>query len=149
MKYLSLVIIAIPFLMASSCKSSKKAEKTKSTSVSQQSVKKVIVNKEFDFINYKKEFTIKNAAITDSIITITFSYIGCSDDDLNLEFNGNYLKSLPPKASLYITKKSGVKDCDTKKEITMSFNLSSIKYPNNNILVIMFPNFETKLMYNY
>lgn len=135
--------------MANSCKSSKKVEKTKSASTSQIPVKKVIVNKDFDYINYKKDFAIKSATIADSILTITFSYSGCKDDDLNMEFNGNYLKSLPPKASLYLTNKSGTIDCEKQIEKTMMFNLTSIQYPNNKTLVLMFPNFETKLMYNY
>ncbi len=135
--------------MANSCRTSKNVEKTKSASTSQIPVKKVVVNKDFDFTNYKKEFAIKSATIVDSTLTITFSYIGCTDDILNLEFNGNYLKSLPPKASLFLTKTSGKLECGKKIEKTMLFNLSSVQYPNNKTLVIMFPNFETKLMYNY
>ena len=65
-----------------------------------------------------------------------------------MEFNGNYLKSLPPKASLYITKTSGNLECGKQIEKTMLFNLSSIQYPNTKTLVIMFPNYEPKLMYN-
>ncbi|PIV62119.1 MAG: hypothetical protein COS14_02805 [Bacteroidetes bacterium CG02_land_8_20_14_3_00_31_25] len=149
MNYLSLILIVVPFLMANSCKSAKNVEKTKSSSTSQIPVKKVIVNKNFDYINYKKEFTVKTATIADSILTIVFSYVGCSDDEINIEFNGNYLKSLPPKASLYITKTSGSLECGKQIEKTMLFNLSSIQYPNTKTLVIMFPNYESKLMYNY
>lgn len=149
MRYITVIFVLIPFLMANSCKSTKKAEKTKSASTTQIPVKEVIVNKDFDYINYKKEFTVKSATISDSILTLTFSYSGCTDDIINLEFNGNYLKSLPPKASLYLTKKSGSIECGKQIEKTMMFNLTNIKYSNNKTIVIMFPNYENKLMYNY
>jgi len=135
--------------MAGSCNSSKKAGKTKSSVVSQIPVKKVILNKDFDYLNYKKEFTVTNASIKDSLLTISFNNTGCSDDDYNMVFNGNYLKSLPPKASLFITKQSGSKDCGKKYEKTLVFDVSTIKYPNNKTIVLMFPNYEKTLLYNY
>lgn len=135
--------------MGSSCKSSKSAENTKSTVNTQQTIKKLIVDKNFDFTNYKKEFTVKTASITDSTLSITFNYTGCSDDEIDLLFNGNYLKSLPPKASLNLIKKSGIKDCGKKVEKTLKFNIAGVQYTGTKSLVIQFANYEPKLIYNY
>lgn len=135
--------------MAYSCKSTKNTENTKSTNNSQQIIKKVIIDKNFDLINYKKEFTVTKATIKDSTLSITFTYNGCIDDDINLLFNGSYFKSLPPKASLYLIKKSSEKDCGKKVERTLFFNIASVKFQGERTLIIQFPNYEPKIMYNY
>ena len=135
--------------MINSCKSTKEAENTKSTTNTQQIIKNIIIDKNFDLINYKKEFTVLNASISDSTLSITFTYKGCNDDDLDLIFNGNYLKSLPPKASLYLNKKSIGKDCGKQVKKTLLFNISPVQFHGERTLVIQFPNYEPKLMYNY
>ncbi len=149
MKYITILLVFFPILIVSSCKSTQKTEKTTSIKSTQQTVKKLIVDKNFDFINYKKEFTVKTASIIDSTLSITFTYIGCSDDELDLLFNGNYLKSLPPKASLNIIKKSGIKDCGKKVEKTLKFNIASVQYPSTKSIILQFANYEPKLIYNY
>jgi len=149
MKYTFILLILIPILTANNCISSKKNGKTKSDAIRQPIIKNVIVDKKMDFINYKKEFTIKTATIADSTVSITFTYTGCGDDDINLMFNGNYLKSYPPKATLYLIKTSDKKDCGKLMEKTLLFNISPVKYPNAKTLVIQFPDYESKLMYNY
>lgn len=149
MKYITLLLVFFPILIASSCKSSKKTEKTTSVKSTNQTIKKLIVDKNFDFTNYKKEFIIKTASVTDSTLSITFTYTGCSDDELDLLFNGNYLKSLPAKASLNLIKKSGIKDCGKKMEKTLLFNIAPVQYPGTKSLILQFANYEPKLIYNY
>jgi len=149
MKYFSILLIFIPAIMANSCKCTKKTEKTKSATISQQIIKKVIIDKNFDFNNYKNDFAIKNTTIADSTLSITFAYTGCTDDELDIVFNGNYVKTFPPKASLNLIKKSSGKDCEKQVEKTLLFNISPIRYPSAKTLVILFPNYEQKLMYNY
>lgn len=149
MKYFFILLISGAIFMINSCKSTKEAEHTKSTTNTPQIINDIIIDKNFDLINYKKEFTVLNASISENTLSITFTYKGCNDDELDLIFNGTYLKSLPPKASLYLNKKSIGKDCGKQVKKTLLFNISSVQYPGERTLVIQFPKYEPKLMYNY
>lgn len=116
--------------MTNSCKSAKNAANTKPTLTSQQIIKNVIIDKNFDLINYKKEFAIKSTTIADSTLSISFSYIGCNNDDFDQIFNKNHLKSYPIKASLNQIKKSNGKDYGKQMEKTLFFNISPVQYPS-------------------
>jgi hypothetical protein len=149
MKYFPFFLILISILMNNSCKNTNETETTKSIANTQQIIKNVIIDKKFDLINYKKECTVLNASISDSTLSITFTYKGCNDDDLDLIFTGAYLKSLPPQASLILNKKSIGKDCGKQVKKTLLFNISPIQFLGEKSLVIQLPNYEPNLIYNY
>ena len=143
MKYFLLIFLFIPIIMANKCQKNSKKSEDKS-----QPIKVLIVNKEFSAITAKKDCKIKEAALNDSIVSIVFSYSGCKEDDFDLIFNGNYLKSFPPKATLFLLKKSNT-NCDQSIEKEMKFNISPVKYPGSKTLVIQLPDYDPKLIYNY
>ncbi len=147
MKYFILILLFVPMIIANKCQPSKKSSKGKT--VLQHDIKTAIVDKNFDVINANKDFEIKEAAITDSLLTIKFKYTGCQDDNFDLIFNGNYLKSYPPKATLYLVKTSVSQNCGKAMEKELSFILTPVKYPGGKTLIISLPKLETKLLYNY
>lgn len=146
MKYFIIIFLFVPMILANKCQPSKKAAKNNNA---QKEIKAAIVDKNFDAINANKDFEIKEATLTDSLLTIKFKYTGCAEDNFDLLFNGNYLKSYPPKATLFLVKTSQNMNCDKIMEKELSFILTPVKYPGGKTLIISLPKFETKLLYNY
>ena len=145
MKYFLLIFLTVPVLLSNKCQNSK----TKSSSATLIETKLAIVDKEFDAINAAKDFEIKEAVITDSLLTINFKYKGCENDNFDLVFNGNFLKSYPPKATLYLVKKSVSADCNKEMTKVLSFVLTPVKYTGGKTLIISLPKYEPKVLYNY
>ena len=145
MKYFLLFLLVMPVILANKCQSSK--NQTKSTT--QHEVKLAIIDKDFDYINASKDFEIKEATMTDSLLTMKFKYKGCENDNFDLVGTGNVLKTFPPKATLFLVQKSSSEGCI--KEITkeISFILTPIKYLGSKTLIIQLPRYEPKVLYNY
>jgi hypothetical protein len=147
MKLRIFLILFVPTLLLYSCVSTKDTNNSKS--FNDLTKKYVIVDKNFDMMTLKKDYVINEASLKDSVVSIKIKYTGCTDDDWDMVFNGNYLKTFPPKASLVLVKKSGIQNCEKKMEKELNFILSPVKDPSTKTLVIQFPNYEPKLLYNY
>jgi len=145
MKYFILILLFVPMIMANKCQPSK----NKNKSDKNIAAKLTVVDKSFDALNALKDYEVKEATISDSLLTVKIKYKGCEDDDFNLVFDGNYFKSFPPKATLFLVRKSVNQNCDKAMEKELSFILTPVKYLNGKTLIVSLPKFETKLLYNY
>ena len=137
----------VPIIMANKCNSSKKSVNNKQETITE--TKLAVVDKTFDAISAVKDFEIKEASITDSLLTIKFKYMGCQEDVFDLVFNGTFLKSFPPKATLFLVKKSQNENCNKEMTKEISFILTPVKYTGSNTLIISLPKYEPKVLYNY
>lgn len=145
MKYFILILLFVPVIMANKCQSNKNKNKSEKSVVA----KLAVVDKSFDAITALKDCEIKEATIKDSLLSVKFKYKGCEEDDFDLVFDGNFFKSFPPKATLYLVRKSVNQNCDKSMEKELSFILTPVKYPGGKTLIVSLPKFETKLLYNY
>ncbi len=125
-------IILFSILAANTC--SKKTEKMQSL------VHPVVIDKSFDFSANAASYVIKEAVLKDSLLTLTIEAALCEEDVVELVFNGNYLKSMPPKAQLGIRFTENSK-C-VKNKIVRVFNVSSIKYQRTKTTILLLPNQE-------
>ncbi len=118
---------------------------TKSKKVSQ--VKKVVIDRSMTPVPSIDDLKIIKAEISQSLLTITFSFSGTADDDFDLIFNGLYMKSLPMQATVRLkqVKKSGKVASQTK---TMIFDVEPMKASGTE-LHIKLDGYSEKLIYKY
>jgi|GEM_PF-4771919 hypothetical protein len=122
------IISILPFLIANRC--SEKKEKNKQVKVQQ-----AIIDKSFDYSANLSNYVIKEAVLKDSILTLTIEANICENDLVELVFNGNYLKSLPPKAQLGLRFTENY-NCK-KNTTTRSYNVSNVKYTGNKTTILL------------
>lgn len=141
--YIFSVMLAFPLFMANKCDD----KQGQSTNKKMSAMQSVIVDNTFNFSTNFDKYSITDATIKDSILTLTFEAAVCKDENIDLVFNGNYLKSYPPKAQLGVRFDANSK-CIKKIILTKSYNLGTIKYPNAKSLVVLLPN-KKSIMYSY
>lgn len=138
-------------LVTTGCLQSKKTIDTHQKSANVEAViKPLVVDRSFDAGSIKQDFTIQSAVLTDSVLSITVSFKGgCGEHDFNIFFNGNYAKSLPPQATLFLKHESIKETCNKDVTEMLKFNISRIKYPNTHSVIVHLPNYSEKLNYKY
>ena len=109
----------------------------------------VRVIKDFSAENAAKGFEIQKAVINGNLLNISLSYTGCKDDVVDLVFNGNYLKSYPMKAQLYVRITPGKQGCDKKMVQDLQFDLTPIKPTSGKTLIVMLQDYKENLTYQY
>lgn len=124
------VIIMTPIIMSNACSKSGKKTKIYDTTIDQS----------FDYSANLSQYQIKSASLKDSLLTIVFEANICKDDLAELVFNGNYLKSMPPKAQLGLRFTENSK-CP-KNNVEFTFNVAKIKYHGNKTTILLLPGIE-------
>ncbi len=142
-----LVLLSVTTQMQTCNKKNKDntVETTKSKKINQ--VKKVIIDRSMTPVPPIDDLKITKVEILQNLLTITFSYSGTAGDDFDLIFNGMYMKSLPPQATVRLkqVKKSGEVGTQTK---TMVFDVEPMK-SNGTELHIKLGGFPDKIVYKY
>jgi len=139
------LISLTPLLWSNKCENSK--ERTKSEIKSEKmNIHNTIVDKSYDFTAYENKYTIKKAELKDSLLTLTIEANICNDDLIELVFNGNYLKSYPPKAQLGLRFQENSK-CQNNI-IVKTYNISPVKYPSGKATIFLMKGVDP-ITYNY
>ena len=97
-------------------------------------------------------FTIEDWNIEGDIAKIIINYSGgCGKHLFKAFFTGNYMKSLPPKASVYIQHENGGDKCRMLVMDTLYVNLKTIRYNKDKAgsLIVGFNNTEKSLEYKH
>lgn len=136
------LLIGIVFLFWSN-KCDKSKNQTKSDKMN---IQNAIVDKTYDFTTYQDKFSIKKAELKDSLLTLTIIANACNDDAIELVFNGNYLKSYPPKAQLGL--KFNENNQCKNNTLVRSFNINPIKYPSGKATIFLIKGIDP-ITYNY
>jgi hypothetical protein len=128
------ILLALPFLFANNC--SKNKETNKNTTVQQeQRIFKFVVDRNFDYSANTSKYTIKEAILKDSILTLTIQLNACKDDVVDLVFNGNYLKSMPPKAQVGLRFNENNK-CENNI-IVRHYNIKELRYQGKTTIILL------------
>lgn len=139
-----LVICLVPLLWANKC--DKKTTVKQTTKSQKVEVKNAYIDKEYDFTAFEGKYTIKDAVLKDSLLTLTIEANVCNDDNIDLVMNGNYLKTYPPKAQLGLKFNENAQ-CP-KNTVIRTFNISPIKYPSGKATIFLIKKREP-ITYNY
>jgi len=83
------------------------------------------------------------------IMELTVEYNGCEDDEFDLLFNNMWLKSMPPKANLFLIKNES--NCKSKKNYTKTylFDVSKLKYSSSKTVMIRIKNYTEYFKFSY
>ncbi len=151
MKFTSLskviVLIMAVSAMSLQCKTNKNQQKDKND---KQTISKLIIDRNFVPDRSKKlDYTIESLSYnTKNILSIEVSYFGgCGTHNFDLIFNGNYLKSLPMKAGLFLKHTSKNETCDKKINTVLRFDITGLKPDKYDKLKIKFIGSEQNIMY--
>jgi len=96
-------------------------------------------------------YIVKSATIEGDILKLVVGFTGEKvNHDFDLVWNGAIMKSMPPKASLSLVHKSENTTGKQKIEMSMSFNLSSMKtsIPSGESVILLLQNFDQPITYN-
>lgn len=141
-KIFTFLLISIVFLFWSNkCDKSKKQTKS-----DKMNIQNAIIDKTYNFTTYQDKFSIQKAELKDSLLTLTIEANVCNNDLIELVFNGNYLKSYPPKAQL------GLKFVENNKcknnTVVRTYNINPLKYQGSKTTIFLMKGIEP-IKYNY
>lgn len=126
MKYLILTIITLAIV---GCKCKKPTSST--DAAPKETVKALILDKEFIQPKENANFEILEASISDDILTLKVTYSGgCEAHEFNAYFNGVYMKSEPPKAGIFIEHISNGDLCKQLVTEELKFLITDVRYPD-------------------
>lgn len=75
------------------------------------------------------DFHIQDLSVEGDIATVIVNYSGgCNEHKFNAYFNGAYMKSLPPKATVFIEHDNGGDNCRKLVVDTLYFDLTAVRY---------------------
>lgn len=151
MKRLVLGNVIFMLLVVTSCKTTDNNSSPESFGKDNKKndIQPVRVINDFSAENAAKGFEIQKAVINNNLLNMTLSYTGCKDDAVDLVFNGNYLKSYPMKAFLYVRITPGKQGCDKKMVKDLQFDLTSIKPGSGKTLIVLLQDYKENLTYQY
>lgn len=129
------------------CNSAKKGQLPAKQGIAEQP--EVIIDNTFMPGTDKPTYNIASALVTGNILSLNVSYAGgCAEHSFELVSNGLYAKSLPPQTTVYLRHQSD-DTCDKTIEKTVSYDISKLKYPGQNTLLIKIITFKEKIAYKY
>ncbi len=142
-----LTVLSVTTQMQTCKKKVRDNEGTKTKSEMVNPVKKVVIDQSMTPIPSIDDLNITKVDISSNLLTIIFTFLGTKEDDFDLVFNGMYMKSLPPQATVRLKqiKKTGKIDTQTK---TMVFDVEPMK-SNGTELHIKLDGYKEKIIYKY
>lgn len=111
------------------CHCGKKVKKGKDA----QSKNIIPVERKSDYVepaaNPAANFTITDMNVQGDVAMLVVNYSGgCKDHTFKAYFNGNFMKSLPPRANVFIEHDNGGDNCRKLVMDTLYFDLKEVRY---------------------
>jgi hypothetical protein len=109
----------------------------------------IIVQQGFVKPDNSASFDLIKTSLEGNILTIEVSYSGgCNEHEFKLYFDGNYKKSLPPKADFILTHDNKGDACRSIENKTMKFDISKSQYAGQKEIMVSVEGFQ-ELKYSY
>lgn len=152
MRFVSWNIIVVLALAASliQCKKNKQASASKAFNGKPLSA--IGINPQYSYLGSTDPFTTIAPSISGDTLIVPVSYGGgCKDHVFTLHGNGQWMKSLPPKANLWMEHESNDDGCRAIVYDTLYFDLQTMRYKGQNKVVIQLqtPDGVVPLTYSY
>ena len=95
-------------------------------------------------------FNFQKISLSDSLLTMVVNYSGgCKEHQFDLISSGFYAKSYPPQLSLFLQHTDSADACRALIIDTLRFDVSNIKYPGVQEVILRFNNTKETLRYQY
>lgn len=149
MKFFTYLLLTGLLFGMNSCKLCKKKDSVENNDKTTEEISAIIVQKGFVKPETIALSEIIKTSIEGNILTIVVSYSGgCNEHDFKLYFDGNYMKSLPPKVNFILTHDNKGDACRSIVEKTLKFDISKAQYVGSNEMYISVEGFQ-ELKYVY
>lgn len=129
---------------------------TKNSSSKTSEMKKEIIpvtrTANFEKPSNNPDFSIYSMSISENIATLIVTYSGgCQKHSFSAHFNGNYMKSLPPRATVFLNHNSNNDNCRAIVKDTLYIDLTEVKYDKSKpgTVVVGFNGSEKTIDYVY
>lgn len=124
-------------------------QQKKTESVKTAKCQPVVINDTLYKNAVSDTFVLKNALIVDSCLKITIQYGGgCGDIAAELLTNSCVFETLPPQKDMFFEFKD-MDSCEALITKEFCFDISSLKYPDSNTLLLNIKNMGIQLTFNY
>lgn len=97
-------------------------------------------------------FTIQEMSIEGDIATVVINYSGgCNEHKFSAHFNGMFMKSMPPKATVFIDHDNGGDNCRKLVVDTLYIDLKEVRYAKDKkgTVIVGFNGGDKTLEYKY
>lgn len=115
--------------------------------------KEVVLDMNFQQPKENADFKVLEASIEGDILKLKISYSGgCESHEFNAYFNGIFMKSMPPKAGIFIEHINKGDMCKKLETQELTFDLKNMRYPDKEgdyTIMIGLTNYEGYLEYKY
>jgi len=93
---------------------------------------------------------IKDAQQIGDFIVLDVSYSGgCEEHEFQLETRGNFTSTYPPEVDVTLKHNNNGDRCRGLKDTKLWFDLTPLRYPGTNKVILVLTNTDTTLDYNY
>lgn len=128
-KIMRFVLLFVLISSSFGCKTTDTA--TKSQAV--QELPSVIVDNAYTPDRTAGKYKINSWSIEGDVLTVGVGYSGCPGSTFSAHFNGAWMKSLPPKATIVIERHGAENDnCREMQKEVLKFDLKTMRYDGQN-----------------
>jgi hypothetical protein len=137
-----------------SCAASRTTKTVATGSKQEQQVEtKSVIVEPGHIVNEERDYTINSFSMEGDILNINITYRGgCGQHSFELYSNGFLKKSLPPQVDVFLEHKkenalaAGRQEpCSKEIKQTLKFNISALKKPNYNLIVVNINSADNKV----
>ena len=122
-----LIFASVGLLTAFACCKNSKSMSKKSEA--KKEIIPVTMSNDFAKPENNDQFNIKSMTLDGDIATLYVNYQGgCKEHTFTAHFNGMYLKSLPPQATVFINHISNGDECRQVVDDTLYVDLTTVRY---------------------
>lgn len=101
-------------------------------------VNHLIVDKNYKYSKALNSYTIVDADIKKDVLELKVEYSGgCEQHDFKLYFNEILMKSMPPKATLFLEHQNNNDQCESIVQKTLKFNIKKLKEKSNELYIYL------------
>lgn len=150
MKVYALLVLTVFTLSAASCKLCKKNKDENTATVTTPAVDNLIVQKGFVSPTDNDPISINSISIEENILKLEVEYSGgCEKHEYKLYFDGNYKKSMPPKASFILVHDNKGDQCRSIVTETLTFDISPAQYTGQKEMMVSVEGLMNEVSYKY
>lgn len=140
MKLLCNIFLTLVITFLAGCLGSQKSTDNKKPESEKGTIPTIRVDKNAQFEQKTAPFNMETINIIGDTLVLEITYSGgCKTHQFELVTSLGYQKSSPPKLPVVLLHHSGGEACREKIKETLRFNISELKYPGENSVVLILP----------
>lgn len=127
-----------------------KEESPVKVALEERVMREITVNKSLDPDSLGTKVKIDSVAIIGDQLVLLVNYSGgCAEHKFELRFDGSYMKSMPPKATLFLAHDDGGDHCRQMKKELLKFDVTKLRNERSDSVTLLVAGYKPTLSYRY